>query len=274
MKPTSRRLPREREAELSDLADAVRGYGSGLVDPLAIVRSEGITTSFGDYADAFDGLLENRSGSFHIYCNLRRVDRCDSSRARFTLGHELGHYFIDEHRNALLAGHVPSHPSFCDYQSPNLIELEADSFASCLLMPASSFRAASMKARKGLPGILDLAASYRTSITATAIRYLQMDLFPCVIVKWTNSGYAWKRLSASAYAGRLRKTIERVDRLPRDSPTARVLKGTATGLVEAGTVKSAWFPFVSASAEDNSLFVEQAISLGRFGVLTVLFPTS
>jgi hypothetical protein len=41
-----------------------------------------------------------------------------------------------------------------------------------------------------------------------------------------------------------------------------------------GTVKSAWFPFVSASAEDNSLFVEQAISLGRFGVLTILFPTS
>jgi len=58
MKATSRRLPPEREAELSELAEAVRGYGSGLVDPLGIARSERITTSFGDYADAFDGLLE------------------------------------------------------------------------------------------------------------------------------------------------------------------------------------------------------------------------
>ncbi len=272
MKASSRRLPRDREADLSDLAEAVGGRSGGLVDPLAIARSESITTSFGDYADAFDGLLENRSGSFHIYCNLRRVEQRDSPRSRFTLAHELGHYFIDEHRNALLAGHVPSHPSFCDYQSPNLVEIEADCFASCLLMPSSSFRAASRRARKGLPGILDLASSYRTSVTATAIRYLQMDHFPCVVVKWTNGAYAWKRLSASAYAGRLRKTVEQVDRLPRDSPTGKVLKGTATGLVEAGTVKSAWFPFVSASSEDNSLFVEQAISLGRFGALTLLFP--
>ena len=57
------------------------------------------------------GMLEHRggrpacwSGGWHIYCNLDCVGQKDSPRARFTLAHELGHYYIDEHRNALVAG--------------------------------------------------------------------------------------------------------------------------------------------------------------------------
>ncbi len=95
-----------------------------------IAAAKAITVSFGRYGDAFDGMLEHRAGRFHIYANLQRLLREDSPRARFTLGHELGHYYIDEHRNALTAGAVPAHRSGSEYESRLLPEQEADCFAA------------------------------------------------------------------------------------------------------------------------------------------------
>ena len=269
---TSGRLARSRTSELWDLAEAVVDGVKGAIEPLQIARSSGITTSFGDYANAFDGLLEAKAGSFHIFYNSRRVERPDSPRARFTLAHELGHFFIDEHRHALLAGRAPAHPSFCEYQSTRLVEVEADCFASRLLMPETRFRLAARRAPPALDGILELAATFKTSVTATAIRYVQMDLLPCVLIKWKPAGFGWKHLSESAYAARLRKTVESIAELPRDCPTVRVLSKASTGVERAGTTKAAWFPFVDAASGGNDIFHEQAMSLGRYGALTLLYP--
>src|SRR5687768_12192057 len=105
-----------REQEIAELAEAIAEeyFPAARVDPLAIVKTKGISISFGHYGDSFDGLLEHLHGRFHIYANLNCIDYTDSPRARFTLGHELGHYFIDEHRNALASGLAPSHPSICE----------------------------------------------------------------------------------------------------------------------------------------------------------------
>jgi hypothetical protein len=269
MKTTSRRLPQERELHLSDLAE-VAGLAQHLpIDPLAILRAEQITNSFNDYGGAFDGLLEWRPRRFHVYCDLSRVEKRDSPRARFTLAHELGHYFIDEHRNALMSGQAPRHASFCDFQSPHLVEVEADCFASSLLMPRSRFQASAKKAGSDLEGVVQLAKQYCTSITATALRLVQLDLTPCVVLKWEGSCYGWKRLSASAFALGYRKTVDDPARLPRDCPTAKVLAG-ADGVLTAATTASTWFPFIQGSSDRNPIFTEQAISLGRFGALTFL----
>src|SRR5262249_49729526 len=141
------------------------------VQPETVVNANRLTMSFGHYGDAFDGMLEWRRGRFHIYCNLQRVEREDSGRARFTLGHELGHFYIDEHRNALAAGKSPAHPSQCEYKSRNLVEQEADFFASRLLMPENAFRREAERSSRGLAGILPLRDTFQTSITSTAIRY-------------------------------------------------------------------------------------------------------
>lgn len=95
-----------RLAEIAELADIVAEEHCpiGTIDPSHIAATKGITTSFGQYADSFDGILEHRGGRFHIYCNLDRVGDRNSPRARFTLCHELGHFFIDDHRRALAAG--------------------------------------------------------------------------------------------------------------------------------------------------------------------------
>src|SRR5262249_37070451 len=129
-------------------------------------------------------------------------------------------------------------------------------------------------ATPGLHGILDLCASYRTSITATTLRYIDADPFVCVMIKWGLDGYCWKRFSSRAYHSGFRKTIESPSALPRDCPTARVFRGENQGVVEAGTTAAMWFPFIAPTSDRNEIWLEQALSLGRFGALTFLRPAT
>src|SRR5438132_11081080 len=163
-KPRPVFLPAARKREIAELAEAVaQEYcPEGKIEPERIAQAKEITLSFGSYGDAFDGMLEHLAGSFHIYCNLERVSQRKSPRARFTLGHELGHFYIDEHRNALAAGRSQPHPSQCEYKSRNLVEQEADFFAGRLLMPEAPFRREAERAGRGLAGIILLTEKFQT----------------------------------------------------------------------------------------------------------------
>lgn len=266
-----------REQEIAELAEAIADeyFPANRIDPLEIIQAKGITTGFGHYGDSFDGLLEHRHGSFHIYANLNRIDHTDSSRARFTLGHELGHYFIDEHRNALATGLAPSHPSICEYESDLPVEREADHFASNLLMPTARFRKVAERVSVGLEAILKIAGEFGTSVTSTALKYVKADIVPCAVIKWNSDGFAWKWLSNETFRARYIKTIESIDKLLADSPTAKAINGGVpppSGFFSAGTTASAWFPYVKSGGDRNAILAEQAMPLGRFGVLTFLYP--
>lgn len=274
----SKWLSAARREALSDLAGEVLAeFCSSLpVQPANILKSSKLTMSFGRYGSAFDGMLECKAGRFHVFCNLDRVETEHSPRARFTLAHELAHYYIDEHRNALEAGKSPPHPSLCEYTSLNPIEREADFFAGRLLMPEERLRDEARAAGRGLAGITHLSEIFRTSVTSTAIRYAELDLFPCAVIKWNPDGsYGWKWLSGSTFQARYRKTIERSMDVPSDSATARALRNEprpTKGFFENGSVASCWFPFVDDDSYRNAIMMEQAVPLGRFGALTFLFP--
>jgi Zn-dependent peptidase ImmA (M78 family) len=270
---------KDRFAQIAELAEIVADEycPSGRVDPEVAVRKLGITLSYGSYRDYFDGLLEHLSGRFHIYCNLDRVEFRSSGRAHFTIAHELGHYFIDEHRNALAAGVVPSHPSFCEYESEFLVEREADHFAANLLMPEKRFRAACRKKEIGLTSILMLADLFGASVTSTALRYTQLDVVPCAVFKWTGRKLQWKWMSTETFRARFGSNVQLATDLPPDCPTVHAMrgeKGQQKPYFEAGTTVSTWFRRVSNSSYRNDILIEQAIPLGRFGVLTFLFPES
>lgn len=266
-----------RLTELAALAEAVScDYCPGhKFDPVPILTENEITISYGRYDSAFDGMLEHRSNRFHIYCNLDRVESSNSPRARFTVGHELGHYFIDEHRNALKSGLAPAHGSRAEFESNLLVEREADHFASHLLMPSSEFQKVALRQKPGLAGILDIAKHFNVSVTSAAVRYVQSDIVPCVIVKWSPTEFQWHWVSTEPYRARLRGVTKSLGSLPQDCPTRIALSGAAppsSGYFEAGTTTASWFPFLGDSDVRNVILIEQAIQLGRFGVLTLLFP--
>ena len=274
----SAQVPEARQREIGELAEAVANehFPKGRVDPVVLAGRKGITFSFNHYGASFDGLLEHRSGRFHIYCNLERCSGPTTPRARFTLGHELGHFFIDEHRNALAAGVAP-HKSVCDYESTNPVEREADLFASHFLMPSLRFTQIGKTHDAGFAAILGLSEEFDSSVSSTANRYLDLELTPCTLIKWTSQGFRWKRFSSTTHASGLRKTIETIEQLPADSPTARALNGerpVGSRFFKAGTVTSSWFQGVVAGSMRDEVLVEEAFSLGQYGVLTLLYPES
>lgn len=266
-----------RLSEISALAEAVaREYcPSPPFNPEPVLKDNDITISYGHYGSAFDGMLEHRKQRFHIYCNLDRVSHAENPRARFTIGHELGHFFIDEHRNALSSGAAPAHGSQCEFESELAVEREADHFASHLLMPSVDFEKLARRHKPGLDGILVIARHFGTSVTSTALRYVRTEIVPCVVVKWSGAGFQWQWISTEPFRARLRSVTKTLASLPDDCPTRVALSGAiapSSGYFEAGTTAACWFPFLNDADSRNVLLMEQAIQLGRFGVLTFLFP--
>ena len=90
----------------------------------------------------------------------------------FSLAHELGHYFLEGHVDAVLA-HGNRHESHAGFRSDDPYEIEADHFAAALLMPELLFSAAIADAGQGIAAVDQFASRCVTSLTATAIRYAQ-----------------------------------------------------------------------------------------------------
>jgi hypothetical protein len=175
----------QRRRQISELAEFIADDYclNQKIVPEMIAEDNEISYCYGNYADAFDGLLEHWGGDFHIYLNLDRLQEVNNPRTRFTFAHELGHYFLDEHRIALQSGKSPAHPSFCDFASKNPVEQEADCFAASLL----NFE---------LELLLDLACQYQTSRTATLLRYLDLGDIPLMVVASSYNRVLWYRCSA------------------------------------------------------------------------------
>lgn len=271
-------LSREHKEELADLADAVLAEhppGPKAIDPAPIATAKGIRLVYGRYGDAFDGMLRHRAGRFSLFCNLDRVEAKKSRRARFTLAHELGHYFIANHRNALQAGLVPHHKSFCEYESKLFVEQQADCFASNLLLPKDSFLKKAKSCGAGLAGVLSLSDHFDTSVTATAIRYAALGVSQCIVIKWNPNRFGWKWLADDVFAAGYRKTIESKTEVVPGSATDKAFSATSPPperYFKSVTTAAYWFPFVTSGSPRDVMLHEHAMPLGRFGVLTLLYP--
>ena len=136
------KIQESRKLDLTDLAEVVVGSNSprqGSTDLLGILRRKGIALHKAYFKEKFDALISCRAGDFHLHLNLRPIGGdADCPRARFTIAHELGHYFIPEHRLQLIQGKEP-HGSQCGmFDGADCIEeAETDHFAANLLMPPS-----------------------------------------------------------------------------------------------------------------------------------------
>lgn len=149
------------------------------IDPFAIARKRGIEVR------AKPVSAKGVSGMF-----IRMGEQCGIAYAthienegfqRFSVAHELGHYFLPGHSDAIL-GPEGVHESHAGFGSGDRYELEADHFAAALLMPRNLVTTALRTAGEGLEAIERLSEACRTSLTATAIRFAQISSDPVAIV--------------------------------------------------------------------------------------------
>jgi hypothetical protein len=184
----------EKAAEVVDIL----GMCVPPIDPRAVATTESkFLRVFGDnFRNSFDGLLEYHGDRnrfllfFNTKYDLRWTGGGHHPRTRFSLAHELGHYYLDRHRAFLMSGGSP-HRSRGEFETSVLMEQEADSFAAGLLMPKGLFRPMVNKGELSVPRIGQLAGLYGASLVSTAIRAVRMSDFPCAVVGVQNGAVAW-----------------------------------------------------------------------------------
>jgi len=158
------------------------------VDPFEIAKLEGIKLLPGDYDGCFDGRIEYRrspgGARFYLFYAEETPSLRPRGRVRFSIAHELGHFYIPKHRSYLLSG--VWHGSHAGFVSDKPVEREADLFAAALLMPRDWFVERVERKPDGICTMADLerlaASVFDTSITSTAIRYVELDFEPCCAI--------------------------------------------------------------------------------------------
>jgi len=154
--------------------------------------------------------------------------------------------------------------------------VEADLFSSNLLMPTSRFNKMAKKGNMGFEGITKLSEYFGTSLTATAIKFIDAERRPSILMKWDNNGeLSWKRYSETFYNATLGKSFlkgESFNRRVRNSATDKAIHGEDPEnrkFFRNGATVSTWFP--NAKDFKNDIIIEEAFPIGEFGVLTLLY---
>ena len=115
-------------------------------------------------------------------------------RERFSVGHELGHW--DMHRGRAFRCRVDDPDQ--NWASDTLLEKEADTYASHLLMPTSMFNPR-VKAL-GTPGfreVEDLSEVFATSVLATRMRVADINTLPVILACYNARGVLrWRKAAA------------------------------------------------------------------------------
>lgn len=193
-------IPLHRKTQISKLAEYVANeFADGNLTLLEkIADYENVQFYFDNYEDAFDGMLLYDNKDFHIHINIDNGNRRNSKRGRFTFAHELGHFFLDEHRLGLKYGLLEPHGSFHNLNQKSKIEDEADYFASCLLMPQQKFKKQSGEYKRqsgnknfSFDALHNLSERFQTSILSTLIRFGEVgthEIFAVIskdnVAKW------------------------------------------------------------------------------------------
>jgi Zn-dependent peptidase ImmA (M78 family) len=236
----------------------------GEIDVEVVARSLGAKVKYRQLTSC-EARIVGRDGSAIITVDSRVQPR----RRRFSVAHELGHW--QRHRGVCLlcrSGDIGRPLSdarrTCVASNP---ELQADAYASDLLLPGYIFRpmAADLE-RLTLAGVKSLAEQFQTSLTATTIRALETNRFPAMLVCHAQSGMRWFRRPPIVPD----RWFPRADLQP-ESPAFRSLYSGAPESKKPGASKASWW-FDHPAAERFTL-VEQSFGLPNNHLATLLLFT-
>lgn len=181
-------LNRPRKVAIRKLASRVceqfwrrhKDVGRLPIRPELIAADEGIPVGLEVHPDRV-GWIEQKAGKFRIFVNPEDAP-VGSARFRFTLAHELGHYFITSHYYDLTAGRTPSYHLAPKSLATLVPEQEANYFASVLLMPDELFLPALGMDTLGVGEIKEIAKYFQVSLRSAAIRCVEASHTPCAVV--------------------------------------------------------------------------------------------
>lgn len=244
-----------------------RGFDRFPIDPFAIARHEDIMIEAkpSDRRGVSGGIIFHDEEVIIFYStNIKNI-----GFQRFTVGHELAHYFLPGHPEEI--AHVaPVHVSRAGFSQGNeSIEIEADHFSSGLLMPSGLVRSLLANQRVGLDGILALSQEAKCSVTASAIRAAECSEYPMAIIVSSGKEISYGFLSDSFKDLRPSNYPRKGDLLPHTTTREFNLNEDDVLLGERACGQTTLADWLGSSSDTP--LDEEILGLGKWGyTLTVL----
>lgn len=242
------------------------GLGALPIDPFAIAASREILVEpKPDTADGVSGMLLRHGNAFGImYATYVKSDGFQ----RFSVAHELGHYFLEGHVDHVLKDGF--HESRAGFVTADPYELEADNFAAGLLMPSTPFKRAIGRRDPGLGVVSELADDCRTSLTATAIRYAELTVDAVAVIVSTRGVIDYCILSEAMKTLPGLAFIRKGSEVPSGTATA-IFAAEHTNVIGGADIDEETLVRFWLGGSSNAKVREQTIGLGSYGkCLTVL----
>jgi Zn-dependent peptidase ImmA (M78 family) len=149
------------------------------VDVEHIAQILGLQVTEADLGAGVSGLLVTNATNAHIVIQEKDAE----TRKRFTIGHEIGHYYLRHQFESGEHVHVDK-GNYISQRGPQAAtgvdpkEIEANQFAACLLMPSKMVqeRVAALGAPLLDDEVIQLAKDFGVSEQAMTIRLTTLDL--------------------------------------------------------------------------------------------------
>ena len=223
----------------------IYGFESWPINPFAIIAAERelIHAEGDDFGEAFDGRLSYVGPRFLLCYNTRYNAWPRRSehhpKVRFTVAHELGHFYLDRHRKHLVTRRQP-HGSFVEFESDRAVERQADCFAAGLLTPQYLLGPrVNCEPDATVETIKEAATDFDVSLTSMMVRWTQLSHFPSATLCVRAGQIAWGFVSegfrnAGLWRARRGARVAGIDAqafLEKDTSLESYREGQGTGLV-------------------------------------------
>lgn len=244
------------------------------IDPLAIAKAQKDLRFRGaNLGTRYDGKLEYHPPKqrFLMYYNTKYDVGLPGGqhhpRTRFSIAHELGHYFLDAH-NAALRGGKPAHVSLSEFRTHDSLEHEADAFAASLLMPSKQVKPIINAAKPSLARLSTIADQFGTSLVSAAFRTVKLSHFPCAIAGVRDGQVAWTFVSECVFDAQL---YPRRGHFPKNAarPWADCQSGSGQYSENEGQ-SGDWFSIYDDERLEEIYVTEEYIPVSVMNILLVL----
>lgn len=245
-------------AKARAMIEALRIDAPELIDVEAIAALRGLICENGGISGAVGRLVKGIGGGVIRVRN----DVRNEGRRRFTIAHEIGHFELHTARDS---SSCTSADLDCWSAFGKEDEYQANVFAAEMLMPEKLLAPRCRGVRPCLECVDQLASAFRTSFTATAIRFAELCPEECAIVlsaagkiKW---GYPGKQF-------RFKFFETGVDLNPYTIAYDYFAEHGGDRKQQSVDAE-AWFPRIKF--RQGAMLKEQSWEIGESGVLTLLW---
>jgi hypothetical protein len=182
----------------------------------------------------------------------------EKGRKRFAIAHEIGHFILHTGTQLILCDEEDMHA----WKESKKREIGANEFAASLLMPCDVFIRSIHAGQPTFDAISDIAKEFRTTLTATALRYVSFSNEPCALVVSKDCVIKWYRKS-----GNFNFHVKVGEKLSFDTFAFDFFDGIDLPKDPDSVPARAW---LAGEIDEESDIIEQSVSIGNYGVVLSL----